>query len=132
MEGPKLFWVTLALLAGAGCSSVPTISELPATVTIKFGNEIHLTDPDVIVKFVEVIQDSRCPVDVQCVQAGSATLRFSVIEPDGDLFTVLLETGKPPETSDGLTFRLISVDPEPRQGQFLDPGNYSATIEISK
>lgn len=132
MEGPKLLWVMLALLAGAGCSGVPTISELPATVTIKFGNEIRLADPDVIVKFVEVVQDSRCPVDVTCIQAGSATLRFSMIEPDGDLFTVMLETGKPPETSDGLTFRLTSVDPQPRQGQSLDPANYNATIEISK
>ena len=115
-----------------GCTSVPTISELPATVTIKFGHDIQLVDPDVIIRFAEVIQDSRCPVDVVCVQAGSATLRLSIIEPDHDLFTVIVETGQPPVTSQGLTFRLISVDPEPHQGEFLDPKNYSATVEISK
>lgn len=116
----------------AGCQSVPTISELPATVTIKFGHEVHLADPDLIIRFAEVVQDSRCPVDVVCVQEGSATLRFSIIEPDHDLSTVIVETGQPPETSNGLTFRLISVDPQPRSGQLLDPQNYSATVEISQ
>ena len=120
----------LAMLVG--CSSVPTISELPATVTFKFGREQHLVDPDLIIRFAEVVQDSRCPIDVTCVQEGSATLRFTLIEPDGDQFTVLLETGQPPQTSDGLTFRLISVDPQPRQGQFLDPSHYSATVEITR
>ena len=120
----------IALLVG--CNSIPTISELPATVTIQFGSEVHLTDPEVDIRFLEVLQDSRCPVDVVCVQEGSATLRFSVIEPDNDQFQVVLETGKPPETAVGLTFRLISVDPAPRSGQFLDPTNYAATIEISR
>lgn len=129
MSVRKLILITLVLV---GCKSVPTIPELPATVTIKFGQDIHLLDPDVIIRFAEVVQDSRCPVDVTCVQAGSATLRFSIIEPDLDLFTVIIETDGPPQTSQGLTFRLISVDPEPRAGQFLDPKNYSATVEISK
>jgi hypothetical protein len=71
-------------------------------------------------------------VDVTCVQEGSATLRFTIIEPDRDQLTVVIETGKPPETSDGLTFRLISVDPAPRAGQFLDPNTYTATVEVSR
>ena len=120
----------IALLVG--CSSIPTISELPATVTFKFGKDQHLTDPDVIIRFAEVIQDSRCPVDVVCVQEGSATLRFTVIEPDNDQFTAVLETGQPPQVADGLTFRLISVDPQPHAGQFLDPANYTATVEITR
>ena len=115
-----------------GCSSIPTISELPATVTIKFGHDIQLTDPEAVFRFAEVIQDSRCPVDVVCVQEGSATLRFSLIEPNGNLFTVILETGGLPYSIEGLTFRLISVDPQPHAGQFLDPAKYNATVEITR
>jgi hypothetical protein len=116
----------------AACSSLPTITTLPATYTFKFGHDVHLVDPDMVIRFAEVIQDSRCPVDVQCVQAGSATLRFSLVEPNGLLFTVILETGRDPYTIEGLTFRLISVDPAPRQGQYLDPANYTATVEITQ
>jgi hypothetical protein len=119
----------LAMLVG--CSSIPTISELPATVTIKFGHDVQITQPDVVIRFAEVVQDSRCPVDVTCVQQGSATLRFTLIEPDQDQFSIPLETGGLPYTIEGLTFRLISVDPEPHSGHFLDPANYTATIEIT-
>jgi hypothetical protein len=115
-----------------GCSSVPTISELPATVTIKFGHDIHIADPDVVLRFSEVIQDSRCPVDVTCVQEGSAILRFNLIEADQDQFSIILETGGPSYSIEGLTFRLVSVEPQPRQGQFLDPANYTATVEITQ
>lgn len=127
---------TVSLLAGllilAGCSSLPTITTLPATYTFKFGKDVHVVDPDAVIRFAEVIQDSRCPVDVQCVQAGSATLRFSLVEPDKDLFTVILETGGQPYSIEGLTFRLISVDPQPHSGQFLDPTKYTATVEITQ
>jgi hypothetical protein len=120
----------LALVVG--CSSVPTISELPTTYTFKFGQDVHLLDPDLTIRFVEVVQDSRCPVDVVCVQEGSALLRFAVIDPADNLSTVLIETGGPPQESQGLIFRLISVAPEPRSGQPLDPENYTATVEISQ
>lgn len=132
MTARKLVPLFAGLLILAGCSSLPTIDSLPATYTFKFGKDVQLVDPDVIIRFAEVIQDSRCPVNVECIQAGSATLRFTVIEPDNDQFTAVLETGQPPQTADGLTFRLISVDPAPRQGQFLDPATYTATVEITR
>ena len=132
MTARKLVPLLAGLLVIAGCSSLPTINTLPATFTFKFGKDVHLVDPDVIIRFAEVIQDSRCPVDVQCVQAGSALLRFSLVEPDKDLFTVILETGGQPYSIEGLTFRLISVDPQPHTGQFLDPAHYTATVEITQ
>ena len=125
----KLIPVLMLLV---GCSSIPTISELPATYTFKFGQDVHLADPDVVIRFAEVVQDSRCPVNVECMQAGSATLRFSLVEPDHDLFTVVLDTDGLPYTIEGLTFRLISVDPQPQSGHFLDPKTYTATVEISQ
>lgn len=132
MTARKAVSLFAGLLILSGCSSLPTISSLPATYTFKFGKDVHLAAPDMVIRFAEVIQDSRCPVDVQCVQAGSATLRFSLVEPNGLLFTVILETGRDPYTIEGLTFRLISVDPQPHSGQFLDPANYTATVEITQ
>jgi hypothetical protein len=113
-----------------GCGGVPTVNTLPTTVSVRLGEEFRIADPELVVRFAEVIQDSRCPVDVACLQAGSATLRFSVIEPNGDLGTVILETGGPGQASHGLAFRLVGLTPDPRSTRPINPKDYRATVEV--
>jgi hypothetical protein len=126
----------LPTLCGAllfvGCDGITTVSTFPTTVSVRLGEEFRIAEPELAVRFAEVIQDSRCPVDVTCLQAGSATLRFSVIESTGDLSTVILETGRPGEVFHGLTFRLIGLAPDPRSNRPINPKDYTATVEVSQ
>lgn len=126
----------LPTLGGAflffGCNGIPTVGTLPTTVRVRLGEEFRIAEPELAVRFAEVIQDSRCPVDVTCIQAGSATLRFSLIETNGDLNTVFLETGRPGQVSHGLTFRLVGLAPDPRSNRPINPKDYTATVEVSQ
>ncbi len=118
-------------LAG-GCAGATTVSELPTTVTVKLGEEFDITDPALTVRFAEVLQDSRCPVDVACIQAGSVTIRFSLFEPNGNQNTLVIESDHPAEYSHGVGLRLVSVDPSPHSGVIINPKDYRATLEVSR
>jgi len=44
--------------------------------TIKLGEQVVLAGDDVRITFAEVLNDSRCPPNVQCIWQGNAKLRF--------------------------------------------------------
>ena len=46
--------------------------------TIKFGKQKKFSRSKLTVKFVSVVEDSRCPQDVQCVQAGNARIKVEI------------------------------------------------------
>ena len=77
---------------------------------------------------IAVTQDSRCPVDVQCIQAGTVQLRAQVTDASGTtekMFTldkaVIVGTR---------TITLIDVRPDKRSTQTLSPSDYVFTFDI--
>lgn len=92
--------VVLPLLA-AGCATAQAPTETPPDTT-QPPPEGRVMRPDAgeplrlalgaaadrdghTVRFLEVVEDSRCPQGVQCIQAGRARLRIAV---DGDEFVL--------------------------------------------
>lgn len=59
-----------------------------------------------------VIEDSRCPIDVQCVQAGRVTVRVTVIG-GGWSRQLDLTSGISVPVADG-SLTLVAVTPQPR------------------
>src|SRR5687768_9470891 len=45
---------------------------------LAYGNTIRVEHTRTRAHFAELIEDSRCPLDVQCIQAGRARVRLSV------------------------------------------------------
>jgi hypothetical protein len=69
--------VCAALLA-AGCSSNPNEPEVtyPVTLTLQAGETAAAGG--LFVKFVEVSNDFRCPINAMCINAGDAFLEFEL------------------------------------------------------
>ena len=44
---------------------------------IKFGEQVLLAGGDVRITFAEILEDSRCPSNVQCIWQGNAKLRLN-------------------------------------------------------
>jgi hypothetical protein len=87
-----------------------------------------------LVRFNGVIQDSRCPVDVECVTAGSATVLLSV-QTALDVHDVSMEV--PPEGAvelivDELTVTAIGVRPNAQQGVTVDPLDYIVGLTVTE
>jgi hypothetical protein len=58
------------------------------------GERALLPDPDVWVRFLRVDEDSRCPLQAQCVWAGDAEVVLEVAPREGDAATYGLHTNE--------------------------------------
>jgi hypothetical protein len=81
---------------------------------------------------VAVEEDSRCPSDVQCIQAGTVRVRASVkARGETEAQTVVFELGTPMTIGlDQIT--LISVEPAPKEGAEIAQGDYVFTFSVVK
>lgn len=96
---------------------------------LAYGRSARIGGRDVRIRFVELLEDSRCPADVQCIQAGRARVRLQVrsrFEP------VSIELGTDPDSSlrsaGGVTWELQSVEPYPVGGAERTPAEYTITL----
>ena len=86
-------------------------------------------------KFVAILEDSRCPEGVQCVWAGNARIELAVTKAGEDTTSLELNTNDryPVEAQYfDYTITLIDLKPYPKAAEQIDIENYTATIEIQK
>lgn len=123
-----------AVLLLAGCSSAILADiELPATVTLGPGARIGIRGTSWTLAFDSVVSDSRCPIDVVCIQAGEAVLALALSDP---LFDP--EPGNPPQFTLGTTpvikygfkFTQLNVTPAPRSNVKINRNSYRATLKV--
>ncbi|MEO5617156.1 MAG: hypothetical protein ABIS67_05265 [Candidatus Eisenbacteria bacterium] len=123
----------------------PDVRALPAGASVELelpvGGEARWDEAQLILKFRRVGGDSRCPVDVVCVWAGSATLDLSATRAGlARDFSLLAGSagatqGTVRETADVLGFRFsfVRLLPVPRAADGpIDPASYVATVKVTK
>jgi hypothetical protein len=98
------------------------------TVTVEIGKTVRtLAETDITP--LAVIEDSRCPQDVQCVWAGRVRLSVRL---DGGMgpSVMEMEIGKMVST-EAVLITLVDVSPAPRAEKPLDPLQYRFTFEVA-
>jgi hypothetical protein len=87
------------------------------------------------ITFEEVIEDSRCPKGVECVQEGIVVCRMLITEGKTsygiDLAQTGLTTGYTQETYRNYRFT-FKVEPYPEPGKDISSSEYRILLEISK
>lgn len=78
---------------------------VPGTVTARLNQEVQIGD--VRVKPLEVLEDSRCPVDANCIWAGRVRLRVAV----SGAGEQVMEVGRPVNVAGGQRLTLVGVAP---------------------
>jgi len=117
-------------LAGA---PTPQSTALDQPFTLKPGDTMLVSDARVQVGFERVTSDSRCPRDVQCIQAGEAVVRATVTVPGKSRQSVDVKT-TPASASgsvDGYTLTLTSLEPLPDSARAPRAAEYRATFVLS-
>ena len=119
-----------------------TPAPIPATpestlVTLRQGQSTPLPQhPDDALTFVDVPQESRCPIGAQCVWEGDATVVLAVSQAGtSDTTHIELHTSKRFATSGAfkdLSIRLEKVDPYPHVGVKIPLADYMATLVIRR
>jgi hypothetical protein len=138
-------WLAVAALGLAltGCQVTqkahadPIESTADQPFTLHGGQEATLSDQDLRVRFDDVLEDSRCPTEVECVWTGQARITVSVQQHESDPTTVEFNTNPAPgQTRESTlvgayTIELQSLEPYPRTPDESIPlEDYAATLIV--
>lgn len=125
----RLFLI-LTLLAVVMVSSA--YSYTPETISVKAGKQAVAKRSKLRIKFISVVEDSRCPNGAQCVWAGNAKIKVEISVPKGEKKTVEINTGTGPKGDQvgGYAVTLDSLTPYPNANKPTDPKKYSAKFSI--
>jgi hypothetical protein len=112
------------------CPDASSTTPAPSKTTVEtsIGKSVHTLDIDILP--LEVTQDSRCPQGVECIWAGTVTLKTSVHSASGTN-TIVLTLGTPASVA-GKKITLNSVAPVAKQSVKLSPAEYLFAFEVSK
>lgn len=86
------------------------------------------------VKFVELIEDSRCPIGTNCIWAGMAKIKINVRTSKGISKDFELTTMGESESVkfEGYEIKLLDVNPKPAENVKIDRTKYKAKILVKK
>ena len=120
----------LAIMAAfvlGSCTTVPPAEagSIAGLGQVASSNNIHIRP-------LRVVEDSRCPVDVQCVWAGRVRLQ-ALIELRGgsEELNTTLTLGEPLRVADGI-LTLTAAAPSKKAGAEIDPRAYRFTFDFRR
>lgn len=96
--------------------------------TLKFGETAQLTDDPLRISFDSVVEDSRCPVKVQCVWAGRVIVGLTVAIPDGPKSSFDLQLGA---SQSVLTYSVEFNKVEPVKTSETQPSDDSYVVTLT-
>ena len=110
----------------AGCIPLP-IAQSQDPSNARIGQAVYVDGP--IIKPIAVIEDSRCPAEVQCVWPGRVRIKALWMRADGPR-ELLLASDQPMAVADGL-MTLSEVRPvRPRNGK-IDASKYRFSLSFA-
>ncbi len=112
-------------------TAVPANARVHAeTMRVQINKEKRFAKSKLSVRFVELVEDSRCPTDTNCVWAGNAKIKIRVSR-NGRSHELTLDTNGPNHTvtAEGYSIKFVGLTPEPRSNIRIDRNGYVATLE---
>jgi hypothetical protein len=117
----------LVLAAGA----MPAFGKRSDDVQVQINKAV--TFNGLKIEFVELVEDSRCPADVQCVWAGNAKIKVRVTKNRKSqvLELEMIDKGMKPNFGN-YQLKLKALTPELRSNVRINRNGYVATIAVTK
>ncbi|MGV9414640.1 hypothetical protein ACWDOP_32455 [Nocardia sp. NPDC003693] len=138
----RMWWGMLAVpvLAVAGCGDPDPTPDEPGIENVALGADFTLAPRDVAVadenrlrvRFDEVTGDSRCPEDVDCVWAGTATIVVTVTAGAGESRQELHLNPNTGVTVEGYRIDVRKLAPARRTDRAISAGDYRVTLVANR
>jgi hypothetical protein len=103
-------------------------------ITLQVGRQTSLFNRDLTIRFVSVLNDSRCPKDVQCISAGNAKIRIKVRKDYGrwQIFDVNLNGNNSVINFRNYRIDFVDLAPDLRSNVRINRFKYRATLQITR
>lgn len=125
--------MTAACASGGGSHLPVPRAQLGEAFRLNVGQTAVLAGEPLTVRFATVLDDSRCPLGVQCVRAGEARIQVSLHAAGRDAQVVVLATDPPqPQRASYGEYDVTLVSLEPRPRQSVPNPIYVATLRVTK
>lgn len=123
-----------ALLFAFVCGTIETFAAQPEQrQTVQINKQKKFSRSKLTVKFVALLEDSRCPQDVNCIHAGNARIRIEVTGSRGkETFEVNTTLGPKGASFEGYAINLIELTPAPRTNVRINKNGYRATFSVTR
>lgn len=124
----------LCLLAMTACSEKSPVEPSPIDRELRLapGQTTAVPEAGLSIRFDRVSGDSRCPADAVCVQGGDALVEIDVLAAGGRQ-AYQLHTGNMRPVSHGdVTIALVELSPYPFSSRTIEPGEYRATLRVTR
>jgi len=120
------------LLGGLGSSTIEV--QLGSIFQLSIGQTALLPMERLSIRFTGVFEDSRCPVDVQCVWAGNAKVTLDVSQTGKARQAVTLNSNLEPRevVYEGFRIRFEGLMPHPISTQPIRREDYRLSLSASK
>lgn len=115
---------------------VDSIQKADASQVGEQGNEVTLKVGQtgfargVKITLHSVVQDNRCPVDVQCIEAGAITARVT-LKSDTDSETFNMPSDEVPHPFDSYTVAIIQIKPDRISMRETGQSEYRVTFQVN-
>jgi len=124
----------MAVLLLGGCSTGESRHPgLDEGFKLAYATEQAISGEQLTLSFTEINEDSRCPSDVQCVQAGQAKITLRLAKDGGELATrTLTLPGAETATYMNYTVTFLDLAPYPVSTHQTTANEYVATLVVAK
>ena len=85
----------------------------------------------ITIKPVSISEDSRCPANANCIQAGTVRVNVQATYDNGASVNQIVRLGSD-TTFNTFSVNLVSVDPAQRQNVTIDPEDYRFTFKVNQ
>jgi hypothetical protein len=122
----------LAAACDQASPSGPTVA-LDQQFVLAPGKLASIAGTGVRVQFVEVVNDSRRPLNATCIAAGDASIAIAAVEDQGSSrYELHTDASRKSVTHRDLRIELMELQPYPDTNRRTDPADYRATLRASR
>ena len=121
--------------SGAATEAGPRVGQ---QLNLALGDTVRFEDEGLRIGFLDVEQDSRCPSDVTCIDAGRATIVMDAAHDESRLLgavNLTLRAGEVEASAvdfQGFTIQLLSLEPYPVSTKRTELEDYVATVVVTE
>lgn len=129
----KMIFLATVLTLGLG-GLIQAKAAAPETLVVRVGQQKTAARGKIIVKVAAVVEDSRCPVGVNCVWAGNAKIKITLAKGKKAAKSFELNSTLQPQSIifEGYEFRLVDLTPRPGETAKMAALHKTATISLTK
>jgi hypothetical protein len=128
--------VLLLLSTTLGCNRSNQVSvNLGQEISMAVGQTVYLNNEPFKIKFVEIINDSRCAKGVECIWQGEVSSRLDITYKDNTYTKIITQPGLTTEpSSDDFNIYTLkyNVQPYPEAGKSIKANDYRLQLTIDK